>query len=289
LGLRLNLEDLKTFMVVAETGSLSAGARKLDMSVATVGRRIDALEEFVGCALLRRGRAGISLSEAGRRLLESARPPMDRLADVARLAAALKAASGDPPLRISATEPIVSQVLAPALPLLRRQADITVELLTSTGVANFDRHECDLAVRLFRPTGDNLLARRLPDIEMGLFASASYLAGRDPESLVLGEEHLLLISDSYGRIAEVGWAAQHGLDAAAIMKSSSSSALIQAARAGAGIAIAPRFLAGDLCAIAAPAIPPRQCWLVSHVDARRSRRHRLTAAWVAGAFKAAVA
>lgn len=284
----MNLEDLRAFVAVSRAGSLSRGARVLGISVATTGRRIDALEQAVGMPLLRRGRAGVSLSDAGRRLLATAEPAIDRLGDVARVAVALKAGAVDPPVRLSATEPVITQVLAPALAALFAQGPVTIEFQTATAVADFDRHECDVAVRLFRPSGDTLVARRMPDIAMGLFASPGYLAGRDPASLVLAEERLLVMSEAYGRIAEVEWVRRHALESAAIVTSSSSQALLKAACANVGIAIAPTFLAGGLTAIPAPPIPPRQCWLVAHVDTRRSPRHRQVTDWAAETLRCAL-
>lgn len=284
----MHLDHLRIFVTVSDSGSLTAAARKLGLSVATVGRRIDALEQSVGLPLLRRGKAGISLSDAGHRLLGPARSAIERVHEVERLAGTLKAGRADPAVRISATDPVITQILAPATAALFESGPTAVELLTSTGIADFDRHECDLAVRLFRPTGENLVARRLPDIELAMFAAAAYLAGRDPACLSLTDERLLLLSNSYGRIAEVEWAERHGLDQSAALISSSSFGLLQAARAGAGIAIAPRFLVGDLVEVAAPPIPPRQCWLVWHADSRRSALHRRVIAWAADALTAAL-
>lgn len=284
----MNLEDLRAFVLVVEAGSLSGGARRIGLSVATVGRRIDALERTVGVPLLRRGTAGVSLSDAGRRLLDSARPAIDRLGDVERVGASLKAGVNAPAIRISATEPIISQILMPALPRLFDAGPIPIEMLTATAVADFDRHECDIAVRLFRPTGDTLVARRMPDIAIGLFASDRYLAGRDPASLSLDREVMLVLSDSYGQIAEVQWAMRQGIQDCAMVKSSSSMGLLQAARAGVGIALAPHFLAEGLIPVPVPPIPSRQCWLVSHADTRRSPRHRRVLGWAAESLKVAI-
>jgi DNA-binding transcriptional LysR family regulator len=223
----------------------------------------------------------VSLSDAGRRLLDSARPAIDRLREVERVGAALKAGSSEPAIRISATEPIISHVLMPALPRLFAAGPMLIEMLTATAVADFDRHECDIAVRLFRPTGDTLVARRMPDIAIGLFAADRYLAGRDPADLSLDCEVMLVMSDSYGQIAEVQWAMRQGIHASAMVRSSSSMGLLQAARAGVGIALAPSFLAQNLIPIPAFPIPPRQCWLVSHTDTRRTPRHRRVLDWAA--------
>lgn len=289
MNAEMNLEDLRAFVMAASEGSLSGAARKLGVSVATAGRRIDALERRLGLPVLRRGPAGISLSEAGRRLLADAAPAIERLQDVERLSAALRVGAADPAIRISATEPIIAHVLAPALPSLFASSQVSVDLMTATAVADFDRHECDFAVRLFRPTGAALIAKRMPDVFMGLFASPDYLAGRDPALLDLRDETLLIMSQVYGRIAEVEWVERHELEPAARLVSSSSFGLLQAARAGVGIAIAPQFLAAGLTPVAAPLIPPRQCWVVFHADTRRSRPHRQVLDWLTKALTSALA
>ena len=58
-------------------------------------------------------------------------------------------------------------------------------------VVSLSAREADVAVRLAKPVGDSLVARRLPSLEMGLFASREYLAGRRPAGIDLRGERLL--------------------------------------------------------------------------------------------------
>lgn len=69
----LDLSHLRTFIVVAEQGSLSAAARQLDVSQPALSRIIRALEERLQTTLLERHRRGVSLTAAGDALLQGAR------------------------------------------------------------------------------------------------------------------------------------------------------------------------------------------------------------------------
>ena len=64
---------IKSFVAVAETGSLSAAARRLAASQPTLGRHIGELEQALGVTLFRRGRRGYELTEAGSTLYERGR------------------------------------------------------------------------------------------------------------------------------------------------------------------------------------------------------------------------
>ena len=126
--------------------------------------------------------------------------------------------------------------------------------------------EADVAVRFAKPVGDSLIVRNLPPFDLGLFAAKSYLAGRRPASLDLRRERLLGFDASYGRIAEVAWMEESGLAGAVVVRSSSTRALINAARAGAGVALLPRLLARPIATLVEiPAHPdPEATGVVGH-------------------------
>jgi DNA-binding transcriptional LysR family regulator len=212
--------------------------------------------------------------------------------DVDRLAAGLRASDWPEPVRVSATEPFISEILAPALPrLLAVAPELRIDLSATTNVVSLAAREADVAVRFARPVGDSLVARRLPSLELGLFAARTYLAGRRPAAVDPRHERLLGFDASYGRIAEVAWMEDAGLAAAVAVRSSSTRALLNATAAGAGIALLPRLLAAalpDLVEIPAPLpIPQRAVWLVTHRDLRRARPLRLVRDWIAEAFRSA--
>lgn len=284
----MDLSDLNGLLGVARAGSLSGAARRLGLSTSTVARRLDALEAALGLRLVHRGAGGARLTAHGERVAALAAPLAAQAARVALLAETLRVGERSRPVRVSATEFVITDVLAPALPLLwRRHPEVVVQLTTQTELASLDAGQVELAVRLARPAGASLLARRLADLPLGLYASPDYLAGRDPARLDLSRERLLTYDDSYGRIPELDWFAQAGLLPAVRLRTSSTRALLMAARAGGGIALLPDLFAraAGLLAVAAPRpLPARSPWIVAHRGTRRLPAVRAVHDWIVAAF-----
>ncbi|MBL4673281.1 MAG: LysR family transcriptional regulator [Arenicella sp.] len=288
----MNWNNLKYFIATAEAGSMTQAARRLGVSAATIGRHIDKLQDELGVSLMRRGRNGVSLSEAGVLLAKSANSIASQLYDLERQASVLSHGSQMSPIRISATEPIISEMLAPNLPsLFSENPHLRIEFLSSTNVANLDHQEADLAIRLFKPEGDTLIAKRLPDIQMACFTSNAYINNRDIEAIELVQEKLLVFSEVYGKIAEVKWVNEQSLNNSVALCSSSSRALLEAAKNGLGIAIVARFLGERHGLIEVPAkrIPNRQAWLISHRETKAQADIRLVKRWIVSTFKATLA
>lgn len=275
-------ENLRSFVAVAKSGTLTKAAKKLGCTAATLSRHIDALEIRMGYKLLRRNSDGTTLTADGQRVFDFAQKAAEQIRHIEKLSESV-IGEASRPVRISSTEPIISQVLAPALPYLYAQLDnIRVTLSVSNQRANLYQEEADLAVRLARPEGDNLVARRLPDIELACFASHSYC------QTILNKQNIrdnawLVYDDSYGGIPEVLWTQNNNLNDSVIMRSSSTSALLSAACSGLGIATLPRFLAKShqLIEVPAPAMPNRENWLVFHSDTRELPTLIAVRDWVA--------
>ena len=283
-------DDVRAFVAVAETATLSAAAKQLSVSVSTISRRLDALERSLSLALVVRTVDGAFLTEEGERLLARAEASVEAAQAFERAAAAVRQGAGREAVRISATEPMISEILAPAVTVLRQTSpDTILQLVSSNEPARLARREADMALRLVRPTGDSLIARRLPDIELGRFVSNQFRAARSG-GIDIETEPLLAFDDSFGEIAEVEWLRSHELESQVVLKSLSSRALINAALAGAGIAVAPRFLArkAGLVEVPAPPIPPRQVWLVLHRDLRHNREMKTIRNWIATTVRAAL-
>ncbi len=285
------MNDVQTLVAVAESGTLSRAAEALSTSVSTVGRRLDALEQSLGLTLVVRTVDGAFFTDDGERLLPRARESVEAVQAFERAAVALRDGTGREPVRISATEPMISDILAPALADLSKVSPNTILQLTSSNEpASLARREADMALRLVRPTGDSLIARRLPDIQLGCFASDAFLAGRDPKHINIADENLLAFDNSFGDIAEVRWLREHDLEPNVTVKSLSSRTLTNAAAAGVGVAIAPKFLArrAGLVEVNAPDIPVRQVWLVLHRDLRHNREMQVVRNWVATTVRSAL-
>ncbi len=71
--MRFDLADLSLFRHVVEAGSITHGAERAHLALAAASTRIRHMEEALGVALLKRGRQGVTPTQAGRTLLQHAR------------------------------------------------------------------------------------------------------------------------------------------------------------------------------------------------------------------------
>ena len=282
-------QDLSDLIAIRDAGTLSAAAKARGVAVSTVSRRIETLEAALGLQLVDRRTDGVRLTHDGLAVAEAASPIAEQMRRVERVAESLRQGVKTVPVRISATEFVISDVLAPALDRLWTMgADFPVHLQSQADVVSLAGRDADLAIRMVRPDGASLYARRLAEIRLGLFASADYLAGREPAGIDLSDERLLVYYDSYGRLPELEWIDRHELPCAVAMRTGSTRGLIAAALSGAGIALLPVPFAlriGTLVEVPPPsALPIRQPWLIVHRDQRGLPSIRLAQKWIAEAF-----
>jgi DNA-binding transcriptional LysR family regulator len=165
----------RAFLVAAEEGSFSAAARALDVAQPTIGRQVAALERELGVALFERVGNALELTETGLALLEHVRA-MQAAAASASLIAAGQAQALEGTVRIAASEAISAFLLPPIVDdLRRRHPRIEIELVVSNATSDLRRREADIAVRNFRPTEPDLVARKLGDGAGHFYASPDYL------------------------------------------------------------------------------------------------------------------
>ena len=174
----------RTFLAVVQEGSLSAAARRLGFSQPTMARHIETLEAAVGGDLFVRSARGLIPTDLARSVLPYAESLAATAAALQRAAsAATDQVAGT--VRVSASEAIsvgwMPEILAD---LRRRHPALAVELIASNTVDDLLRRDADIAVRNVEPVQQSLVARKLPPIELGLFAHRDYLDARGtPESL----------------------------------------------------------------------------------------------------------
>lgn len=166
----------RSFLAVAETGSLSAAARRLGLSQPTLGRHIADLETATGLRLFTRQPRGLLLTEAATALVPHAHAMAEA---AARLS--LAAAGSDPALtgtvRITASRVVAHHLLPPVLAGLRlAEPRIEIELVPSDTSENLLYGEADIALRMYRPLQDGTFARHLADLPTALYAAHDFLA-----------------------------------------------------------------------------------------------------------------
>ena len=271
---------IQSFLAVAEAGSLSAAARKLGRSQPTLGRQVQALEDSLGAQLFQRHARGLKLSETGAAML-----PMARQMHAAMNAIALAAAGQSQALagtvRITASVFASHYLLPPILAQIRRaEPSIHLVLDPSDRLENLLFREADIAVRMARPTQMDIVTRHVTSVELGIFATHSYLdrAGRPqtPQQLL---EHDLVGFETTDLILRgmraQGWQIDHGDFA---VRCDNQSAYWELVRAGCGIGFSQRAVgrADPLVEELAldSAIPPLEIWLAAHQAMRQTPRIR---------------
>jgi DNA-binding transcriptional LysR family regulator len=282
----MDWDHLRFVLTVAETGGVSAAARRLGVDAATVSRRLDAIEAALRCKLFHRTRRGLTPTEAGGKLIA----PAQRIAaEISRLDLELTAEDRGVagPVVVTATEPIAAAFLAPALPrLAARHPGIMVELVTDIRTLDLARREADIALRLARPLLGDLSVRRLGEVGYALYAARDYVerAGApDPAAQCAGHALIDWPLD-YTIIEQVPWLRRTAAAAQVVMRSGSAIARHAACRAGVGVALLPCILGdGDLqlLRIKTTDAPSQECWLVTHRDLARMPRVRVVLDFIA--------
>ncbi|AMH43252.1 MULTISPECIES: LysR family transcriptional regulator [Burkholderiaceae] len=174
----LSWDFYRTFLEVLREGSLSGAARSLGLTQPTVGRHVDALETALGYALFIRTQQGLSPTQEALAL----RPYAEALESTST--ALLRAASSQGAgvrgtIRITASDVITVEVLPAIITELHAAyPELTIELMSSNRIEDLLQREADIAVRMQRPSQGVLIARRIGDVELGMYAHKDYLARR---------------------------------------------------------------------------------------------------------------
>lgn len=274
-------ELYRSFLEVVRRGTLSGAARALGLTQPTVGRHIAALESSLGLALFTRSPSGLRPTEVALDLVPHAETMSAAAAALAR-AASGETAEERGTVRITASEVVGVEVLPPIVAALRAaHPKIAVELTLTNRTEDLLLREADIAVRMVKPEQSALVARRIGETPIRLFASAGYLArAGTPRSLDELAGHTLIGHDAYPRIRQ--GLASRGIPVTREtfqVRTDNEVAQIALVRAGAGIGGMPVPLARrspDLEPVLHDTISiPMEMWLVMHEDLRTVRRVRL--------------
>ena len=286
--------QIRFFVTVAETGSLSACARATGASQPTVGRAISSLEAALGVSLFKRHARGFELTEQGADLLPHARAMAKAAADLS-FAALGRSQTLEGTVRITASRIVATYVLPTILADLRRaEPRIDIELVATDVVENLLFREADIALRMVRPIQQDLISKHVCDLPMGVYASRDYLdAHGTPQQIDDLFEHALIGYDRSTLIIV-------GAKTSGLMvdrdfftyRTDDQVAYWQLVRAGLGIGFTARPVARNDANIVRllPKLPiePLPIWLTSHSALRTSRRVRYVFDFLATKLKAAI-
>ncbi len=279
----MNWDDLRAFIVLADHETFTYGAKELGISVATLTRKIDRLEADLSLSLFRRSPSGVKLTPEGKSILGIAQQSGAYLGELERVAAAISSGEMRDPVRISSTEPVIADILAPHVAVFYRDhPEIQLELTVSPSISNLQRRETDLAIRLARPKEPSLMARKLIDVDLGVYAARA-LAESYSADQSWRDYPFVSFDNSYGDIPELVWIKAKGVGASVCFRSSSTRAQLQAVKSGLGTAILPAYMAlqePDLIRLDTPPIAKRPLWLVFHRDMKDQPAIKRVRAWI---------
>lgn len=271
---------LQNVVTVAETGSLSAAARRLNVSQPTVGRRIEQLEQQLGAVLFNRTAQGLSLTKVGESILDHAKSMEKEALSIERAATgANQQLQGN--VRISLIEDLGIHWLPQKLTEFHVQfPHLTIEVNINNRNVNLLRREADIAVRLARPEQPDLICRKVGMLHFGLYASQSYLD--DHGSLKrtsdlknhfhVGFEEEMMCTPQVKKLESL-FNRDHIRH-----RSNSHMEIVEATRAGLGCGALCCFMADpnpDLRRVLIKQIDyAREIWLVTHAEIKGSARIR---------------
>lgn len=171
----VNWDDLRLFLAVARSGSISGGARLLELQHSTVSRRMHKLESDLGVRLFDKVRRGYVLTLAGENL-KAAAMHMEREA----LGVDGALSGGDQqlvgPLRVTAIDNMATTVLMPMFTgFSRRYPKVVLHIMVSNSDASLSQREADVAIRLTNTPSDTLIGKRVTTVASTIYGSHHYL------------------------------------------------------------------------------------------------------------------
>lgn len=271
---------VQAFLAVAETGSLSAAARKLGRTQPTLGRQVKAMEEQLGASLFLRQARGLDLTETGRAILPAAQSIQAEMQKI-KITAAGREVRLEGAVRITASVstslyhlPTVVRDIREALP------GVSLDLVPSDATSNLLFREADIAVRMYRPTQLDLITQHIGDIPLGIFAARDYIERVGmPETLEdlmqmdwIGQDKATMMLDG---MRQVGIQLERSFFP---VRTDDFALQWELLRAGCGIAITQRPKGVDmpeLVEIPSPLpLPTLPIWLTAHEAIRQTPRIR---------------
>lgn len=242
------LTAARVFVEVAERGSLTQTAERLEMSPAMVSRYLAAMEGWVGARLLHRTTRRIGLTDAGQAVLSSCRQLLELAEDVQHLAGN-RNREPEGKLRVATSSSFAeAQLTAAIVDFQRLHARVQVELLVADRAVDLAEDRIDLAVRITNSLDPAVVARPLAQCRSVLCASPEYLAQHGRPAGIDALKTHRFITHAFG--AGTQYRFRHGgetveVPVTGMLFTNETAVLRRAVLAGAGVAMLPTYYVAD--------------------------------------------
>ena len=273
-----NWNDLRYFLELSRQGKLLRAAARLHVDHTTVSRRITALEKQLDVRLFDKSPNGYQMTDAGLRLLPLAEQIETRSNQLYQDIAGKDARLGGT-VRLATPEALGSQVIARHVSSFRSEhPDIEIELVAETRRMSLSKRGADIAISFSRPESGRLIAWKLCDYRLRLYASREYLAAHPtiggPEDLS-GHDFVSYIDDLI-EMPELRFFDNTIKNAHIVFRSTNVSAQYNAILDGIGLGLVHCFMTQheDRLQVVLPEqiSVERTYWLLVHEDLRHVAR-----------------
>jgi DNA-binding transcriptional LysR family regulator len=277
---------IRSFLAVARTGKLTAGAKHLRIDHSTLSRRIATLEKSLGTRLFDHSVSGYSLTAQGEQLLLRAETIESSIFALDRQFGQSSLISGA--VRIGAPDGFGSTFLAPAIgKLAAAHPDLEIDIVATPRVFSLSKREADIAVALACPPRGRLHGRKLTDFEFGVYAAKT-----QPvlwENVQKPDDFARLPFISYIEdliyTPELDYLREISKSIVPRIRSSNLIAQWQATAAGAGLCVLPCFIADSdprlVRVLPDEVVFTRTFWMIVHSDMRDIARIQVTTDFIA--------
>ncbi|WP_287496288.1 LysR family transcriptional regulator [Pandoraea sp. CB10b_02] len=239
------LTAMRVFTEVADRGSLTAAAQRLDMSRAMVSRYLAELEAWLGTRLLHRTTRAVSLTDAGNDALPRCREMLGIADDLACASHADSAPRGL--LRVACSTSLAQAFLAAAVArFIERHPGVAIDLVVADRTVDLVDERIDLAIRVTTEPSPGLIARRLATCRSVVCAAPSYLQRHGTPQRA--EDLALHNCLTYAYFSKSLWQFTHagaplGVPVDGNFSANEANVVLAATLAGAGIAMQPVYSA----------------------------------------------
>lgn len=266
----MNWDDMRVFLAVARSGSLSGGARQLGLQHSTVSRRMHRLEGSLGVRLFDKMPSGYELTEAGESLKAAA---LDMEAGMLEVDGMLSGQDLKPAgsLRVTAVDNMATTFLMPIFASFqRRYPEVEVHVLVSNHNASLAEREADVAIRLTNNPPENLVGKRLATVASCIYGSEAYL--QELQAKNIQPEWLAVECCGFHR----RWTEESAGGCISPLHVDDTLVTQAALRQGLGVSVLPCFLGDSDPQLARLGAPNPDwnlgLWVLLHPDLKRTHR-----------------
>lgn len=242
------IDAMRAFITVVDEGGFTRAAERLEMSPQLVSKYVSQLEQHLGVRLLNRTTRRIHLTEAGTRYHQRAQQVLTDIDDMEHQLGDLQTQARGL-LRISAPVSFATRHLAPLLSDFQRaHPAVGIDLQLNDRKVDIVEEGFDVALRIGHLKSSSLIAKRIAPVRLVMCASPAYLARhgtpRRPEDLRAHRYLRYSYLEQDASESLFRWLTGRGQHQGGDLVSNNGDVLVEAAIAGAGIALQPTFISG---------------------------------------------